>query len=437
MIIDKNILKKGWLMKIPFLVATALLCLFITGTVIAQEKDQYVTKKEHEKLQKELDSLKEKVESDSQFESYKKDPNQDYFGWDKGGGYLKAGSTKFLISGYATGGFTARENTDARFTGSFNPIWLWKLSDDLFFEGELEISSSGGVGLEIAQITYFLNDYVTFGAGKFLVPFGTFAERIHPTWINKLPDMPLAVGHGGIAPLSEVGIQARGGIPAGPVKFEYVIFGINGPQLDTTGPLTAGQFIFDNTTDFNKSVGGRIGFFPIPPLELSYSILWARMGLNNLNPLFFIPQDADTFLHSVDLNYTYFHPMILGTIDLRVQWVFSDVDDFVYDPVGVLGFGPVFFNNQRNGGYAQIAYRPSALHNFIGNFEGVFRYDRLDAPFFAPSGFDQERYTVGLNYWLGKSTVLKAAYEKVNNGSHPVSFLGDGDAWLFQAAMGF
>jgi hypothetical protein len=48
------------------------------------------------------------------------------------------GTTKFLLAGYGTAGFTARSGEDPFFDAAFNAIFLWKLTDRLFFEGELE-----------------------------------------------------------------------------------------------------------------------------------------------------------------------------------------------------------------------------------------------------------------------------------------------------------
>ena len=36
-----------------------------------------------------------------------------------------------------------------------------------------------------------------------------------------------------------------------------------------------------------------------------------------------------------------------------------------YDPTGGLGFGPVAFNNFRQGGYVSLGYRPTELENKI------------------------------------------------------------------------
>src|SRR5207248_10856353 len=49
------------------------------------------------------------------------------------------GSTKFLLAGYGTAGFTARSGEDPFFDAAFNAIFLWKLTHRLFFEGELEL----------------------------------------------------------------------------------------------------------------------------------------------------------------------------------------------------------------------------------------------------------------------------------------------------------
>src|SRR6266480_5433441 len=49
------------------------------------------------------------------------------------------GTTKFLLAGYGTAGFTARSGEDPFFDAAFNALFLWKLSDRLFFEGEMEL----------------------------------------------------------------------------------------------------------------------------------------------------------------------------------------------------------------------------------------------------------------------------------------------------------
>src|SRR6266478_2719149 len=165
------------------------------------------------------------------------------------------GSTKFLLTGYGSGTYTATSRgygpsqppaetpltADRRaqsfFTATFNPIFLWKMSDRLLFEGEMEMeledNGDTSLALEMAQMSYVLNDYMTIGAGKFLNPMDYFVERQHMGWVNKMPDKPLAVYDGLVPDESVLGAQVRGGIPLGSTKLGYAFFVANAPNLNT------------------------------------------------------------------------------------------------------------------------------------------------------------------------------------------------------------
>ncbi len=81
----------------------------------------------------------------------------------------------------------------------------------------------------------------------------------------------------------------------------------------------------------------------------------------------------------------------------------------------------------------QLAYRPTHIDNdIIKNVEGVFRYDRLNQ-LHTPVGFDEQRFTFGLNYWVTPSAVVKVAYEldDKNGGAR------DQNAFMTQVAVGF
>lgn len=339
------------------------------------------------------------------------------------------GTTKFLLAGYGTGGFTARSGEDPFFDASFNAIFLWKLTDRLFFEGELEFEFEDGTtttNLEIAQASYLLNDYMTIGVGRFLNPMDYFVERQHMNWVNKFPDKPLAV-YDGLLPESELGVQLRGVIPIGPTKLEYAAFVANAPGLMTTPDdfSTLGMLDFDNFANAGGhiAVGGHVGFIPIPELEVGYGIQRSTVG----------PRDhaVEAILQSVDLNYVRDSTLLKGLINFRAQWVWSHVGHFTYDPDSEQG-GPFEFNNNRNGGYAQLAYRPTGFGNIIKNFEPVVRYDRLNQ-LHTPVGFNEERWSFGLDYWVTSSAVIKAAYQLDNkNGG-----ARDQNAFMLQVAVGF
>ncbi|MCH8260108.1 MAG: hypothetical protein IIC46_07865 [Planctomycetes bacterium] len=360
------------------------------------------------------------------------------------------GESNFHFTGFAFTRFTNVQGADSSFTAVVAPIILWELSDRLLFETELEfgLETEDGEGkteveLEYAHASYILNDYVTLGAGKFLTPFGIFGERLHPAWINKLPDAPLAFGHhGGLVPMSSLGAYVRGGFPLGDAKGNYAFYLSNGPSLNVDGH-GVGTLDFENFGDINnnKAFGGRVGFLPFPEIEIGYSFQFADVTPSGFD------QQADALLQSIDVSYVTESDLLGGLIDLRFEWVFSDVDDvaFAAEEGGHADEGGhaeeeedgdeafITFNNERSGGYLQLAFRPTKSDmEFLRNLEFVGRYGWLDLPSGAPDAFDQERWTLGVNYWLNPSTVLKIAYEhtEVDGGD-------DFDAVKAMFAIGF
>lgn len=431
-------------MRTGIAILAPLATLVFQPAAAAQEEKKYVTREEYEKLKAELEALKKappsverdarSQEVDQEIEDLEKELKAVRAKADAG----KPGTANFLLTGYGFAGFTDRERVDSTFEAGFNPIFLWRIDPRIFFEGEIELEIEDGeieVALEYAHLTYLLGDYVTVGAGIFLAPFGTWAERFHPAWINKLPDSPLAFGHDGIAPTSLLGVQARGVIPLGDMRLNYAAYLANGPNLVIDDAEEAGMLDFENLTDLNnnKAAGGRLGFLPIPELEIGYSVMAARVDPSEGDV-----DGVDALLHSIDLTCVRDSDLLKGVVELRCQWVWSDVDDAVYDPSGASGFGPFpIGDNRRNGGYAQLAYRPSKSGNdILSMLEAVVRYDALEVPSDAAENIDERRWTIGLNCWLSPSTVLKVAYQ-LDDKRDPAGVEEDQDAVLFQAALGF
>jgi hypothetical protein len=342
------------------------------------------------------------------------------------------GTTKFLLAGWAEGMFEARNGNVSTFSASLNPIFLWELTPKILFDGRLEIEPSGGgtnVNLVNAQISYLLNDYVALGVGEFFSPSNVFVERFEPQWINKLPDRPIGVYHG-VLPNISVGAQVRGGFPIGPTRVDYALYVANGPTLITSDARNAGTLDFNSYTDNNddKAIGGRMGFLPIPGVEVGYGFETSRPGFQGT-----AFADLRALVQSVDLQITRDSDLLKGRINLFTQYAWSKVDHAVYDPDGSFGFGPLPLTAKRDGGYAEMAYRPTKLDlDLLRNLEVIFRWDHLSGD---PSGLgdpSETRWTIGLDYWLSPSTVIKAAYEwDKPNGER------NRNALLLQAAMGF
>jgi hypothetical protein len=407
------------------------------------EKDNYVSRQEYEALKKELDDVKAQLSAREKAPKSQEQTQQEIGRLNKevararqiaeGSGL---GDTKLLITGSAAAGYFDPEGQSSTFTAQFNPMLLWQLNERLFFEGELELAlegpDEGGEGsetkveLDLAYLTYLLNDYALAGAGKFSVPFTAYHNHLDPGWLNKLPADPLVYADGGIAPDTGVGAFVTGAVPCPGALFNYAVFVTNGPALITEDPESAGSLNFDNFNDLNnnKAVGLRIGYLPFPQLEVGYSFEFSRP-----NPPGF--ETVRSTLHGVDLNYVARLEAIKGQLTARGAWVWSNLSEATYDPTGALGFGPLRFDNDRNGGYAEVAYRPiDAPERFLRDFEFALRYDRLDIPSGAPGGGTQEQWTPGIDYWITPRTVLKVAYTFDESGQ-------DADMFALQFATGF
>lgn len=359
----------------------------------------------------------------------------------------KPSKTQFMIRGYGHTGFeysdTNGEKESTFDGGTFAPIFLFKHSDRFMLESELEFSLSDGeleVGFEYVNMMYVLNKYMTVRAGKFLLPFGTFMERLHPAWINKLSSRPLGFGHDGIAPSSGVGVELRGAFYLGNTKWNYSGYVTNGPTLnDGRGdePEEAGQLSFENLVDNNNSraYGGRIGFLPFSDssTEIGYSI-FRTGGTGDKDSDY---ENIGAFLYAFDLSYVKLIAPISGLIDLKSQYNNSSVDNaFYFDPEE----GETYtFDNQSNAYYVQLAYRPTMSGNeFVKNLEFVGRYTELNTPKGSEWESEASQTSFGINYWFSWRNVIKLGYEVGETvGGHGGGELTELNTFSIHWAIGF
>lgn len=338
------------------------------------------------------------------------------------------GTTHFLLTGNASLAYTDDDEADSSFQAVLRPHLHWRFSDRLLFESHLDVAleqDETEVELEFANLGYIINDHATLQVGQFLTPFGYYQERVHTAWLNRLPDEPRVVSDRGLAPTNSIGVLLKGVVPT-PVRWNYALWASNGPRvnLGLSDPSDAGRLEYDNYSDVNhnKALGARVGWAPWPGLELGYSFLEAKVGPEG-TPF----EDLRARISGLDLTWAHSSTRARGDLRLHSEWVRSQVD--------AADYGAGVFDNERRGAYLQLDYRPSLVDsNFWKSFETVLRYDWMNMPSGGPL-FDTREWTLGLNYWIGPSTGLKAAY-RWSLEERPTGNERDG-AVLFEGFIGF
>lgn len=326
------------------------------------------------------------------------------------------------LGGYGAVSYTDYDHANDRFNMvSYNPIFHYTYQDLLMLEAELEIAVAEDgeteVGLEYSTIDWFLNDYMTLLAGKFLSPVGFFRQNLHPAWVNKMPTAPPGFGHDEAAPVADVGVELRGGFPIGnPMYANYALFVTNGPnELELNEDMdeieaveTAGA---TGNEDENFLFGGRLGFIPIPNVEIGISGAFGDVALEDEQDRDYDVIDVDAFGRWRDL-------------DFRAEYVRSRV--------GSLSSSIAPESQKWEAWYVQGSYKLSRFQNRILNhLEAVVRYADYDSNH---ADQEKEQWALGLNYLIAPQGMVKFAYE-FNKGlrGEPT----DEDRLLIQLAYGF
>ena len=341
----------------------------------------------------------------------------------------KDGQNKFAIFGNAEMTFFADKN-DVQFGEvNFKPIFLWRISDNLFVEAEPEFETGGGsldIGLEYANMCFIVNRYLILHAGRFLPKFGAYRGRMGEGFINRFPTDPVGFGDGGIGAMNEVGIGAQGGFGTGDVKFNYDLYLSNGPIL-LTDPENAGQFEYEGYVGNNKgkAVGGRVGFLPLTnsSLEIGYSFQ-SKMKTGDAGSPY---ENVGLHMQAIDLNYFGHITPMQSDVRLIGEWKYQKVDKATYfDASGT----PFTFDNSPSTYYVAGTIRPVHVHNlFIHNLELAARYSRFKRPLEAPWGGDNaHQFAVALDYWLKWNSLVKLTYQTQKD---------EPDAFYAQVVFGF
>jgi hypothetical protein len=155
-----------------------------------------------------------------------------------------------------------------------SPIGRDLLFESRFYFGEGIARQDGTTGpyqgtffksTQYLQLDYIASPHLTFVAGRFLTPFGTYNERLSPIWIQNLQDSPLIVPIGDPDGSSD-GAMVRGVVFSKPsVQVNYLGF--------FSAPTNNSQFLS------SRQAGERIDvYFPGKRVEIGSSYVRLLQG---------------------------------------------------------------------------------------------------------------------------------------------------------------
>ncbi|MBL4711106.1 MAG: hypothetical protein JKX75_01155 [Gammaproteobacteria bacterium] len=352
-------------------------------------------------------------------------------------------NTLIHTAGYADVGYVKKEGQDGSFVvGRFAPIFHYQYRDIVMLEAELEfeVGEDGEteVALEYLTIDWFLNDYAVLVAGKFLSPIGQFRQNLHPSWINKLATPPPGFGHDGAAPVSDLGLQVRGGFPFAGMRANYAIYASNGPEINAEtedgidyeldGVAAEG---FNADVDGEKTFGGRFAILPVASVEVAVSVAGGKATVTNVEgeepPL--PPGTVGPVANQTARDYSVYGADFVwftGNMSVRGEFVKTKVGND--RSAGVTASDGATWQTW----YTQVAYR---LPN--SKWEGALRYTDYDSPH---DSVDIKQAAIGLNYLVTNTFIVKLTHE-FNEGKTDqttgVKYATDDDLTVLQLAYGF
>ena len=326
------------------------------------------------------------------------------------------GSNKFVVYGNAE--MTYASNSASKSFGevNFKPIFLWRIAPKLFVEAEMEIETGGGsvdLGLEYANMVYFVNPYLTLHAGRFLPKFGAYRGRLQEGFLNPFPTNPVGFGDGGIGASVETGAGALGALPFGDIKVLYDFYVVNGAHL-LTDTLNAGQFDYEAYTSNNNNLGlgGRLA---IVPFKSNFELGFSYQHKSKSGDIGTIDQNVGFYMEAVDLNYFKNFNDIKSTLritgELRHQTVGNNAIYFKSD-----GITEYSFKTSPTAWYLAAGIRPSLVDNkILRNLEFAYRYSSYQRPLDAPwGGSNLMSNEFALDYWLHWNSLVKIAYQTIS-----------------------
>jgi hypothetical protein len=137
------------------------------------------------------------------------------------------------------------------------------LVESIFPDGRGGYDHSHSFALTYLQADYIASSHLTIVGGSFLIPFGSYNERLSPVWISNLQDGPLVASLGLMSTGTGVGGMVRGSAIS---REKY--------SISYAGYFSARS----GNPNFNskRSTGGRVSLY-LPTSRLEFGLSYGRL----------------------------------------------------------------------------------------------------------------------------------------------------------------
>lgn len=307
-----------------------------------------------------------------------------------------------MMTGSASLGFSKTSGSDASFNIlDFNPMFLISYKNLIFLHSALDftLDSQGNTqtSLDTLNASFFVNNHLALGIGKFDSPLGYFVNNLSPSWINRLPDTPVGFDSNQAAPQAAIGLAATGAFSifsAGDITYNLTV--ANAPQaMANTTSNTVDHINTDGTLGnyANYLYGGRIGFRPIPAFELGVSVALGTVPLlDNANASTVLQKHRFYSVLGADANFKE------NAWSLRGEYIQQHIS-------ADSGSANASAAATWHAWYLQSAY-------WIPNtkWEPVLRYGQYHTP---STSNNQKQFAAGIDYWIAPSIVAQGEYARL------------------------
>jgi hypothetical protein len=222
------------------------------------------------------------------------------------------------------------------------------------------------LGLAYLQGDYFVTPHVTVVGGNYLIPFGTYLERLSPIWINNL-DGPLIVS------LGIMGATGTGGMLRGNA------FSTEKVSINYAAYFSAGSTVKEFTS--LRSSGGQVNVY-LPNARLEIGTSYGRS----------LEHDQSNYFGT----HVWWEP---AKVPMKIR------SEYAHGP-------------HSQGYWAEMDYRLSQFHgeeSLIGRLEPIFRWQQTFRNSPASDGLpvaNTQRTDFGLAYHLPHEVRINANYAR-------------------------